>query len=143
METMISACGVLCSSCPAFHGKARGIEHQKRTASAWKRIFRLSEKPEALTCGGCLGPEDEVLHYCRNCKAQQCCRAMGFRSCAECPVESCTLLEKALAVWDGVPKLEKKLSRSDFVKYAKPYCGHRERLERARKTARSSSVKTT
>jgi len=135
MAKVMSACGVLCSGCPAFHGKAKGIEHQKRTAAAWKRIFKVEEKPEILSCGGCQGPLEELLHYCRKCKAQQCCRKKGFRSCAECSKKSCALLKKAQAVWDGVPKLEKKLSRADFMKYAKPYCGLRERLERARKAA--------
>jgi len=133
MAKEMSACGVLCSSCPAFHGKAKGIEHQKQTAAAWKRIFKLNAKAETLTCGGCQGPEKELLRYCRTCKAQQCCREKGLHSCAECPVKACARLEKAQAVWDGVPKLEKKLSRADFVKYVKPYCGHRERLEQARR----------
>jgi len=129
MKNVMAACGVLCSGCPAYQGKAKGAGHQAETAAAWKRIFRLKLDPATLTCGGCQGPEEELLRYCKTCKAQQCCRAKGFRSCAECPVKSCAKLKKAQAVWDGVPKLEKKLSRADFVKYAKPYCGHRERLE--------------
>jgi hypothetical protein len=138
MTEVMSACGVLCSGCAAFHGNARGISHQRRTAAAWKRIYRLNEKPESLSCGGCQGPEDQLLRFCGACKAQQCCRAKGFGSCAECEVEGCTLLERAQAVWDGVPKVAHNLSREDFAKYAEPYCGHRERLERARQAASSS-----
>jgi len=52
-------------------------------------------------------------------------------------VKACVLLEKAQAVWDGVPKLETKLSRADFAEYAKPYCGHRERLQRERRAIHS------
>lgn len=135
---MISACGVLCSSCPAFGGKAKGIEHQKRTAAAWKRIYRLKETATSIDCGGCQGPEDQLFHTCSRCKAQRCCRTKGLRSCAECGVESCELLEKAQAVWDGVPKLVKTLSREDFRIYAQPYCDHRRRLERARRAVRQS-----
>jgi len=139
MKTIMSACGVLCSGCAAYHGSAKGIEHKKRTAVAWKRIYRLNEKPENLSCGGCQGPQNELLSYCRKCKAQQCCRKKGFRSCAECPVKSCARLRRAQAVWDSVPSIGKKLSRADFVKYAKPYCGHRERLERARRKVKETT----
>jgi len=37
MATVMSACGVLCSECPAYLGKARGAAHQKRTAAVWPR----------------------------------------------------------------------------------------------------------
>ena len=134
MGNMMAACGVLCSACPAFHGKEKGIEHQKQTAAAWKRIFKLNAEPETLSCGGCQGPLGELLSYCQKCEAQRCCRELEFRSCAECPAKSCGRLRKAQAVWDGVPELEKTLSRTDFVMYAQPYCGHRERLEAARRT---------
>ena len=137
MANMMSACGVLCSSCPAYHGSEKGIEHQKRTAAAWRRIYRLKEPPENISCGGCQGPMDQLFHTCQRCKAGQCCRQKGLRSCAECPVKACVLLEKAQAVWDGVPKLETKLSRADFAEYAKPYCGHRERLQRERRAIHS------
>ena len=139
MTEVMSACGVLCSGCAAFHGKAKGIAHQRRTATAWKRIYKMKAKAENLSCGGCQGLEDELLGYCKTCKAQQCCREKGFRSCSECAVEGCTLLEKAQAVWDGVPKLAQRLSRADFIKYAEPYCGHRERLERARQIGRNTA----
>jgi hypothetical protein len=38
MATVTSACGVLCSECPAYLGKVRGAARQKRTAAAWRRI---------------------------------------------------------------------------------------------------------
>ena len=137
MANVMSACGVLCSGCPAFHGKEKGIEHQKRTAAAWKRIYKLNAKPQTLSCGGCQGPVQELLSYCEKCEAQRCCRELEFRSCAECPAKACGRLKHAQQVWDGVPKLEKTLSHADFETYAKPYCGHRERLEQARKSLQS------
>jgi hypothetical protein len=47
-------------------------------------------------------------------------------------MESCAVLEKAQSAWDGVPNLKKKIPRTDFNAYARPYCGHRERLASAR-----------
>jgi len=131
VTVMISACGVLCSDCPAYLGKSKGVAHQKRTAAAWRRIYRLNEPFENVSCGGCLGPEDQLFHSSRRCKAQLCCRSKGFGTCAECSMEGCLVLEKAQSVWDGVPELVKILSSEDFLKYAKPYCGHRQRLMEA------------
>ena len=125
---MMSACGVICSDCPAYQSKTKGILHQKKTAEAWHRIYGLNETPEHISCGGCLGPDEELFYTSLNCKARRCCRSKGFGSCAECPLESCADLEKAQAVWDEVPNLINKLSPKDFDTYALPYCNHRERL---------------
>jgi Protein of unknown function (DUF3795) len=132
MTRMMSACGVLCSGCPAFRDKDVGID-KVQTAAKWRRVSGLKQKDEDISCGGCLGPDDQLFHTCRKCEARQCCRKKGLRSCAECFVKSCALLEKAQAQWDGVAKLVEVVSRTDFAKYAKPFCDHRQRLERARR----------
>ena len=134
---MMSACGVLCSECPAYHAATRGIKHQRETADAWRRIYGLTEKPEDISCGGCLGADGELFHTSRGCEARRCCRARGFNSCAECTMGACPLLERAQAVWDGVPELAAALCPADFDRYARPYCGHRERLAAARVARRS------
>jgi hypothetical protein len=131
---MMSACGVLCSECPAYLGAAKGILHQKQTVEAWHRIYGLNETVEHISCCGCLGPDGEVFYTSHTCQARRCCRSKGFKSCAECPADSCADLEKAQSVWDEVPKLIEKLSPSDFSTYAQPYCDHRKRLTAARKT---------
>ena len=129
---IMSACGVLCSDCPAYLGSAKGLAHQKRTAEAWRRIYGRPEAPREITCGGCLSPDDRVFYTCRACKARRCCRESGYSSCAECSVTTCPDLEKAQSVWDGVPEIGKTLSPRDFILYAEPYCNHRRRLEGAR-----------
>jgi hypothetical protein len=130
---MMSACGVMCSECPAFHGKEQGLAHQKRTAAAWKRIYGMKVTAADIDCGGCSGEDDRLFRSSVQCKARQCCRAGGFASCAECSVDSCARLEEAQAVWDEVPRLIKILSKKDFAIYAQPYCGHRERLGQVRR----------
>ncbi len=140
---MMSACGVICSECPAYAGSAKGVAHQRRTAAAWRRIYGLREKPENITCGGCLGPDEELFYSSRRCKARLCCRSKAFTSCADCPRKTCQDLERAQAVWDGVPELASTLSPKDFATYARPYCGHRERLAavRASRAVRSRPVR--
>ena len=128
---MMSACGVLCSDCPAYFGEAKGVSHQQQTVEAWERIYGLKETAENISCGGCLGPDGQLFHTSRNCKARCCCRAKGFNSCAECSVEACPVLDKAQSVWDGVPELASVLSPEEFDTYARPYCDHRRRLAEA------------
>lgn len=130
---MMSACGVLCSECPAYLAKRKGIEHQRRTVEAWRRIYGLNETVEHISCGGCLGSDDDLFHASRNCKARRCCRAKGLSTCAECPSTACADLEHAQSVWDEVPSLAAKLPTADFVAYAQAYCGHRQRLAAARR----------
>lgn len=134
MATLMSACGVLCSDCPAYLGDVKGTAYQQSIAAAWKRIYGLNEPAENIACGGCPAPDHEMFHTCRSCKARLCCHSKGYSTCAECSVEKCLDLEKAQSGWDGVPELSKTLSREDFVTYAQPYCGHRSRLVEARTT---------
>lgn len=133
---MLSACGVKCSECPAYHGQARGIAYQTVVAGAWRTIYGLAEAPQRISCGGCLGPDDELFHTSRSCRARQCCLSHGFADCAECPAESCPDLERAQALWDEVPELAARLSPADFETYARPYCGHRQRLADRRAACR-------
>lgn len=133
---MMSVCGVLCSECPAYHAGSKGLAYQQRTADAWRRIYGLIEPAENISCGGCLGPDDEVFHTCRACRARRCSRDKGFDSCAECPTRPCEDLEQAQSLWDGVPDLVSVLSASDFARYAQPYCGHRRRLDAVRAALR-------
>ena len=106
----MSACGVLCSECPAFHAADRGTDWQRRTAEAWRRIYHLNETPQRISCSGCLGPDGELFHTSRQCRARRCCIARGYQSCAECPEERCPDLARAQAVWDDVPEVAETLS---------------------------------
>lgn len=132
MEAVISACGVLCSGCAAYRAAALGADHQARTADAWRRIYGYAQEAASISCGGCLGPDDEIFHSSRTCRARRCCRAKGLRSCAECDIEPCAALERAQQVWDGVPAIAAGLSPADRAAYAEPYLGHRVRLAAAR-----------
>jgi hypothetical protein len=134
---MMSACGVICSECPAYLGATRGPAYRQRTADAWRRIYGLDASPERISCGGCLGPDEQLFHTSRQCKARSCCRLRGLDSCADCVAASCEDLERAQAVWDDVPRLASRLSPADFAAYARPYCGHRARLAAARRARRA------
>ncbi len=59
---MISACGVLCSDCPAFGAALKGVGYQGMVVEAWRRIYNLEEVPDHITCGGCLGKDEDVFY---------------------------------------------------------------------------------
>ncbi len=129
---MMSACGVLCSNCPAYLAAGKGHVYQQDVADAWHRIYDLNFSAEQITCGGCLGPDADLFCTMGSCAARKCSISKGLASCAECAEPECAELEKAQAVWDGVPDLIRRLSPEDFEIYAQPYCGHRDRLAAAR-----------
>ena len=139
MDKLMSACGVMCSGCGAYFGASKGPEYQKQVAEAWHRIYGLNEAAANISCNGCLGPDEDVFHTCKRCTARRCCRSKGYKSCAECPITVCEYLERAQSVWDGVPQIGSSLSAADFDRYARPYCGHRERLAAARGDTPSSA----
>lgn len=132
MDKIMSACGVMCSECGAYRAASKGAAYQQEIADAWRRIYGRDELTANISCSGCLGPDEEVFHTSVPCTARRCCRSKGFGSCAECPEKSCAYLERAQSVWDGVPQIGLSLSAADYHKYARPYCGHRERLDAAR-----------
>ncbi len=133
MTEMMPVCGVMCSECPAFDGASKGTVHQRRTVEAWRRIYGLSETPENITCGGCLGSDRDLFHTSGRCRARSCCLSKALSNCGECAKQSCEDLEKAQSVWDEVPEIGSRLSREDFAEYARAYCGHRERLAEVRR----------
>ena len=132
VNPMMSACGVMCSDCPAYLAVSRGLAYQQRVVEAWHRIYDLDEPTANISCGGCLGPDEDVFHTCLRCTARRCCLSSGYASCAECSKKECEDLERAQSVWDVVPQIGSSLSPAEFDRYARPYCGHRERLAAAR-----------
>jgi hypothetical protein len=139
MKEIMSACGVLCSGCAAYRGDARGAEYQKRSATAWRRIYRMKLTPDEMACGGCLAPDEEVYRSSRTCETRKCCRSKGFSSCAGCDeTATCAKLKKVQSVWDGVLQVAATLSSADFEAYAKPYLDHRHRLAAARAAGHSA-----
>lgn len=132
MDKLMSACGVMCSECGAYLAASKGPAYQQQVADAWRRIYGLDEATANISCKGCLGSDEDVFHTSIHCAARRCCRANRFTSCAECPNQLCGYLERAQSVWDEVPQIGRSLSSADFDRYARPYCGHRQRLAAAR-----------
>ncbi|HTT57912.1 MAG TPA: DUF3795 domain-containing protein [Opitutaceae bacterium] len=62
MDVQLSACGVICSECPAFvAGHSADPAARARVAAAWHDLYGLNFDPEAISCGGCFGPDEAVF----------------------------------------------------------------------------------
>ena len=132
MTIRISACGVVCARCPAFlAGRAKDPAARERVASAWHELYGLDFGPDVISCGGCLGPDEDVFCTSRNCSARRCCRSRGLRGCAECPDRPCAELERAQSVWDGLEERAATLPGPVFREFVQPYCHARRRVPRA------------
>ena len=129
MGIQLSACGVICSQCPAFvAGQSADPAARTRVAAAWHEIYGLSFGPEVITCGGCLGPDEEVFITSRKCAARSCCRARGLANCAACADRPCAKLEQAQTNWDGLEERAPTLPAPVFRAFVQPYCHARQRV---------------
>ena len=125
----MSACGVICSDCPAYVAGQAGIPAARaRVAAAWHELYGLSFGPDVITCGGCRGSDDALFFTSRNCAARRCCRTRGFASCAACARRPCADLERAQSVWDGLDERAATLPAPVFREFVQPYCGARQRV---------------
>ena len=129
MTIHMSACGVICSACPAYlAGQSNDPADRERVATAWHEIYGLNFGPEAIACGGCLGSDEAVFCTSLKCSARRCCRSRDLASCAECADRPCADLERAQSNWDGLEEKAKSLPESTFKEFVLPYCHARRRV---------------
>lgn len=93
-EPIIAFCGLVCNECPAWRGLARtGEEERARLAQEWSTpAFPLTAKD--LDCEGCIGPDDQLVAFCRDCDIRRCGTEREVLNCAHCPDYPCEKLEK-------------------------------------------------
>lgn len=129
MTIHLSACGVICSECPAFlAGQAKDPAVRERVAAAWHELYGLNFGPEVISCGGCLRRDEDLFFTSRNCSARRCCRSRDLASCAECADRPCVDLERAQSVWDGLEERAMTLPEPVFREFVLPYCHARRRV---------------
>ncbi len=132
MTIVMSACGNLCSDCPAYvAGRTHDRTRQERIAAAWQKIYDLTFPPETITCGGCPGDQPAAFVSCRQCAVRLCVTAKGLAHCALCEEYPCAKLDKAQADFDGLESMADKLSEEEFAEFVAPYCHARDRLAAA------------
>lgn len=95
METLVAACGLVCSKCSAFIGTRNDDDGLIRaTAEEWSRQYGVEVPPEAVWCNGCMtdgGPK--CVHCSDGCETRRCVMDKGYDTCAECAEYPCAKIE--------------------------------------------------
>lgn len=96
---MIAACGLDCSSCPAYLNRNTTDQAVlEAVAAEWSAQLHQEIKPENVPCDGCrLVGEARLSPYCYTCAIRACAHGKGYATCAECGTsEACATLQKFL-----------------------------------------------
>jgi len=96
-DTLPGFCGLDCATCPAFLAARRSTpEARAKWAAEWStEAFPLTA--DDMDCHGCVGPDDQVIGFCRACPVRQCAMAKDLNTCAECAEHPCPKLKAKLA----------------------------------------------
>ena len=107
MAEMISMCGLVCTTCPAYLAIQENDDaKRKATAESWSKQFNSKIKPEDVNCDGCLNSKGTCFQYCTVCEIRKCGTGRGVKNCAFCPEFGCAKLS---AFFDNVPEAKKRL----------------------------------
>ena len=107
MTEMVSVCGLVCTSCPAFEATRDNDDaKRKATAELWSKAFGSAIKPEDVNCLGCLTTKGNVFSYCQVCGIRKCGVGKGVKNCAHCADYACDKLLKFFAM---APQAKQKL----------------------------------
>ena len=82
---MIAACGLSCTSCPAYvAGKTADVALQQKTAAEWTAAYGIDVKPEDVICDGCQSTGPRLFSHCTVCDVRLCAHGKSYSTCAEC-----------------------------------------------------------
>jgi len=96
--SIIAACGLICSTCPAYMATQKNDDALRvKTAKEWSEMFKVDIKPADINCDGCTTESSRLFNYCRVCEIRACAREKKVSTCAVCPGYSCEKLDKFLA----------------------------------------------
>lgn len=97
---MIAACGLDCSSCPAYLNRNTTDQAVlEAVAAEWSAQLHQEIKPENVPCDGCqLVGGARLSPYCCTCAVRACAHGKGYATCAECDkFDMCTTIQKFIA----------------------------------------------
>lgn len=108
METLISACGLVCSKCKAFIATRTGDEAlAEATAREWSQLNGVTIQKDQIWCTGCLTDAAPKYHFCGNlCAIRKCVLTKNIDTCAECSSYPCDLVKP---VADALPATVKMI----------------------------------
>lgn len=102
METLVAACGLVCSKCNAFIGtRTNNAELIRQTAEEWSRLHGEDISPESVWCTGCMTEGGPKCAWCsQGCEMRSCVLEKQYSTCADCAEYPCA---KNASIISGVP----------------------------------------
>ena len=92
METVIAACGLICSRCDAFRAtKENDPAKFELVAADWRKRYNCQEiTADNIHCTGCMVEGGPKCGHCEtSCEVRQCARAKKVSHCGECHAFPC------------------------------------------------------
>ena len=99
METIIGACGLVCSECKAYKAtQAYDSVAIACIAEQWSKQYKVEFKPEDVWCEGCMTAGQRKNRHCATgCGIRACVQSRGLSDCAQCPDYTCDKLKEFFA----------------------------------------------
>lgn len=99
MKKLVSACGLVCSECPAFVAtKANDAAAVARIAGEWTEMFHVEIPPEHVWCEGCMTEGPRKCQHTTDCEVRACVRKRGLDNCAACADYGCKTITDFFAM---------------------------------------------
>jgi hypothetical protein len=95
MKEIVAYCGVVCSECPTYQvTQNNDNEARSKIAAEWSQRYKMSVKPEAVVCDGCLAVGKRLIGYCNVCEIRKCGMDNKVLNCGYCKEYPCDRLNK-------------------------------------------------
>lgn len=109
MEEIISACGLICTECPAYIATLNDDDELRtKTANEWSKMYGATISPDDVNCVGCLEETGRHIGHWDECEIHKCTKERELLNCAYCDDYGC---EKITGFFKMAPEAEKVLSR--------------------------------
>lgn len=97
METIIAACGLVCSRCDSFRAtRENSAEKLELVAADWQKRYNCDEiSAQNIRCNGCMTEGGPKCGHCESgCQVRACAREKNLSNCGECGDFPCAALSQ-------------------------------------------------
>lgn len=102
VENFIGACGSYCGSCPIRIAQEKGIEVQKKLASALSSQMGREIRVHDIQCRGCRDSAKDRSSWAFRCKMRKCASGKGAETCASCGEYPCRDFKSLDGIYGGL-----------------------------------------
>jgi hypothetical protein len=144
MDTVISKCGLTCSSCPTYKENILTFADRERCSAGWAKYLGIHLSPEKIRlCDGCQTPDEQNPVRYINCYVRKCAMQNNVETCAHCSEYPCPELIKMQLPVNVREEISSKLGiqipEQDYLIFIEPYEGIKH-LDQIRTTLNVSDI---